>query len=87
MTGSQTALAEFLRLDGDLLDAAADGSTIVSRSGPDVAAWVTGLPARERDALLVEQLRGDVRPDRRPPGRSARRLPRGGIPPQDRCAP
>jgi hypothetical protein len=59
LTGSQTALAEFLRLDGDLLDAAADGSTTVSRSGPDVEAWVAGLPARERDALLVELLRGD----------------------------
>lgn len=59
LTGSQTALAEFLRLDADLVAAAAEGSGPARPPGPDLDAWVARLPARERDALLVELLRGD----------------------------
>jgi hypothetical protein len=60
LTGSQTAFAEFLRIDPDLLAVAASCS--VSRRpapGLDIEAWVAHLPADERDALLVGLLRGD----------------------------
>jgi hypothetical protein len=60
LTGSQTALAEFLRIDRDLLAAAASGSAATNATaGPDVEGWVAGLPAGEREALLVALLRGD----------------------------
>jgi hypothetical protein len=60
LTGSQTALAEFLRVDPDLLAVAAAGSSPRRLApGPDIAAWVGDLPAAERDALLVGLLRGD----------------------------
>lgn len=60
LSGSQVALLEFLRLDGDLLAVAAAGS---ARQRPasevDVEAVVTGLSGGERDALLVALLRGE----------------------------
>jgi hypothetical protein len=59
LTGSQTALAEFLRLDADLLAVAASGSGLRRRTpGPDIEALVADLPADARDALLVGLLRG-----------------------------
>jgi hypothetical protein len=59
LTGSQTALAEFLRIDEDLLAVAAAGSTPRRRTPVDVGGWVAGLAAAERDALLVRLLSGD----------------------------
>jgi hypothetical protein len=50
LTGSQTALAEFLRIDGDLLTVAAVGSTPRRRTPVDVGGWVAGLASTERDA-------------------------------------
>ena len=58
LSGSQTALAQFLRLDGNLIAAAADGSEQALPAGPDVDAWVASLAAPERDALLIKLLRG-----------------------------
>lgn len=59
LTGSQAALVEFLRIEGDLVVVAAAGSTPRRRSPVDIEGWVAGLAAAERDALLVELLRGD----------------------------
>lgn len=59
LTGSQTALVEFLRIDRDLLDVAAAGSAPARGEGLDVARWVAGLSGAERDALLIGLLEGD----------------------------
>lgn len=59
LTGSQAALADFLRLGPDLIAAAAQSSDPASPPGTDLDAWVAKLPARERDALLTALLRGD----------------------------
>lgn len=58
LTGSQTALVEFLRIDRDLIDVAAAGSSPADEQLVDVADWVACLPASERDALLVGLLDG-----------------------------
>jgi hypothetical protein len=58
LSGSQTALAQFLRLDGKLIAAAAEGSEQALPAGLDVDAWVASLAAAERDALLIKLLRG-----------------------------
>jgi hypothetical protein len=55
LTASQRALAEFLRVDDDLLEVAARTSPPVTASAADsgdVAAWVVGLPSAEKDRLL-----------------------------------
>src|SRR4029078_12508501 len=60
LTGSQTALAEFLRIDPDLLAVAASASATRKQApGPDIEGWVANLAAAERDALLIGLLRGD----------------------------
>lgn len=59
LTGSQTALVEFLRIDRDLVDVAAAGSPLVHEARVDVARWVAGLSGSERDALLVGLLEGN----------------------------
>lgn len=59
LTGSQAALVEFLRIDRDLVDVAAAGSPPAREERVDVARWVAGLPAAERDALLVGLLEGN----------------------------
>ena len=59
LTGSQTALVEFLRIDPDLVDVAATGSPPPSDHRVDAARWVAGLPGSERDTLLVELLEGN----------------------------
>lgn len=58
LTGSQTALADFLRIDRDLVDVAAAGSPPAHDERVDVARWVAGLPGSERDALLIGLLEG-----------------------------
>ncbi len=50
---------EFLRIDRDLVEVVAEGSPPGPDERVDVARWVTGLPAEERDALLVGLLQGD----------------------------
>ncbi|GAA1275761.1 hypothetical protein GCM10009609_43480 [Pseudonocardia aurantiaca] len=61
LTGSQAALAEFLRIDADLLRAAAVASGPDQQGDParELAAWIEGLPATDRDELLLELLRGE----------------------------
>jgi hypothetical protein len=60
LTGSQTALVEFLRIDRDLVDVAATGSAPPFERRVDVARWVAGLSGPDRDALLVGLLEGDA---------------------------
>ncbi len=55
------AFVAFLRIDRDLLEAAAAGSPDVEETLPigDVERWVSGLPEAEKTALLVRLIRGD----------------------------
>ncbi len=56
LTGPLEALVEFLRLDADLLQAAAAASAPATPAGPArdrLAAWLRKLPAAEKDALLL----------------------------------
>ena len=49
------AFATFLRVDRDLLDAAAAGSADAEEAFPaeEASRWVSGLPEAEKDALLL----------------------------------
>lgn len=63
MSGPQRALADFLRLDPDLLAAAAEASEPLTMRAPSAAVlgrWVKGLPAADKDVLLMRVLRGDA---------------------------
>ncbi len=56
LSGPQQALVEFLRIDGALLDAAAEASpplTAAQDMTADLRAWVASLPPADKDALLV----------------------------------
>jgi hypothetical protein len=62
LSGAQRALADFLRLDPDLLAAAAEVSEPLTVTVPSAAAlgrWVKGLPEADKDELLLRALRGD----------------------------
>ena len=62
LSGPQRALADFLRLDPDLLAAAAEASDPLTVAVPTAAVlsrWLKGLPAADKDALLLRVLRGD----------------------------
>ena len=56
LTAAQRALADFLRVDADLLDAAAEASpalpTVKAADPHALAAHIAGLPASEKDRLL-----------------------------------
>ena len=57
LSASLESLAEFLRIDGDLLHAAAEASPPISDGGPDrgeVRSWVSQLPAKEKDNLITD---------------------------------
>lgn len=57
LTGPQRALADFLRVDPDLLTAAAQASEPAPAPGPDrreLAAFIASLPAKEKDDLLLQ---------------------------------
>ncbi|WP_326571551.1 hypothetical protein OIE69_09735 [Actinacidiphila glaucinigra] len=57
LTGPQRVLAEFLGVDADLMAVAAEGSRPATAEGLDptaLTAFVAGLPAADKDALLVE---------------------------------
>jgi hypothetical protein len=58
LTASLKSVAEFLRIDPDLL-AVAQRAAIVEAPTRDMAAWVASLPAAEKDAALLTLLRGD----------------------------
>jgi hypothetical protein len=57
-----TALVEFLRVDPDLVAAAADEAEALTIERADVERWVKKLPARDKDAWLVEAVLGPERP-------------------------
>jgi hypothetical protein len=63
LTAAQRALADFLRLDDDLLAIAAQTSPPLEDVAADpgeLAAWVTRLPVAEKDRLLGRVVRGDA---------------------------
>ncbi|MFG1914391.1 hypothetical protein [Micromonospora sp. NPDC048898] len=56
-----TAVAEFLRIDSDLIAAAAAGSAPAAVGEPTSAhlrTWIVGLPARDKDAILTDLITG-----------------------------
>jgi hypothetical protein len=62
-TEAQRALADFLRVDDDLLAAAAQTSPPVEQiaSGPgELSRWVTRLPAAEKNRLLTRVVHGEA---------------------------
>jgi hypothetical protein len=62
LSGPLQALADFLRLDPDLLTAAAEGSpplAVTAPSGAVLGRWVRALPVADKDELLLRVLRGD----------------------------
>ncbi|MEV6321222.1 hypothetical protein AB0M45_08500 [Nocardia sp. NPDC051787] len=63
LTASQRALADFLRLDADLLAVAAQASAPLEQSSDDLAdlpAWLTHLTAVEKDTLLARVVQGEA---------------------------
>ena len=63
LSGPLQALADFLRLDSDLLDVAAAASRPLTEKGPSAAVmrrWVKGLPVADKDEVLLRVLRGDA---------------------------
>ncbi|RZB14406.1 hypothetical protein StrepF001_37860 [Streptomyces sp. F001] len=61
LTGPQRALADFLKVDPDLLTAAAQASEPGPAPGPDrreLAAFIASLPAKEKDNLLLQAVLG-----------------------------
>ncbi len=60
LTGAQQALADFLRLDADLLAEAASASRPRDAVGQNLPReWVSALPAKVKDDALVALLAGD----------------------------
>lgn len=63
LTSAQRALADFLRVDADLLDAAAEASAGLGAEAGDAAAavdqWIKGLTSKEKDAALRRLLSDD----------------------------
>jgi len=62
LSGPLRSLADFLRLDKDLLDTAAQASAPLTTQAPSAAAltkWVTRLPVADKDEVIVRLLRGD----------------------------
>ncbi|WP_406047061.1 hypothetical protein [Kribbella sp. NBC_00889] len=63
LTAAQRALADFLRLDDDLLETAAQTSPPVEEIADDpedIADWVAGLPIADKDRLLRRVVQGDA---------------------------
>ncbi|WP_432984152.1 hypothetical protein [Dactylosporangium sp. CA-233914] len=62
LSGPLRSLADFLRLDHDLLNTAARASAPLTAQAPSAAAltkWVRQLPAADKDEVIVRLLRGD----------------------------
>jgi hypothetical protein len=80
LTAAQSALAGFLRVDPDLLAVAARASTAAPSFTPSrqrLTSWIAGLPAEEKDALLLRFLQGG---DPHLRAEVLRRLAEGGSP-------
>jgi hypothetical protein len=63
LTGPLEVFADFLRVDPDLIEAAAATSGEAAPTGPaagDTAAWVAQLPGSEKDSLLVRVMQGEA---------------------------
>ena len=63
LSGAQANLAEFFRLDPDLLAAAAQNSPRLQADASDDkdrSAWIASLPVRAKDELLVRVMEGDA---------------------------
>jgi hypothetical protein len=63
LTAAQRALADFLRLDDNLLAIAAQTSPppeAIADDPGDLAAWVTHLPATEKNRLLARVVHGEA---------------------------
>jgi hypothetical protein len=63
LTGAQRALADFLRLDNDLLTIAAQTSPPLDEITDDpseLAGWITYLPIAEKDRLLTRVVQGEA---------------------------
>ncbi|WP_255435989.1 hypothetical protein [Salinispora sp. H7-4] len=61
LDASLTALAEFLRIDPDLIATAAAGSSPAASGEPTTAqlrTWVVGLPGRDKDAIMTDLTAG-----------------------------
>jgi hypothetical protein len=52
LTAAQEAMVEFLRIDVDLVAAAASGSAAVTEDGAALRRWLAALSAKEKDAWL-----------------------------------
>lgn len=56
------SLADFLRLDRDLITAAAErssGEQVAGISMKEISAWILTLPSQEKDAFLARMIEGD----------------------------
>jgi hypothetical protein len=63
LTAAQRALADFLRLDNDLIAIAAQASLPLEEAADDpgdLAAWVARLPVTEKNVLLARVARGEA---------------------------
>ena len=63
LTAAQRALADFLRLDDDLLTTAAQASPPLGETADDpddLAVWVARLPVAEKDRLLARVAQGEA---------------------------
>ncbi|MBB4754122.1 hypothetical protein [Actinoplanes lobatus] len=63
LSGPLRALADFLRLDPNLLDVAASVSRPLTEKEPSAAvlrSWVKGLPVADKDEVLLRVLRGEA---------------------------
>jgi hypothetical protein len=62
LTGALERLADFLRLDADLIEAAAGASSGKAPAGPStrrITGWVTALPEAEKNAILRRVVEGE----------------------------
>lgn len=53
LTAAQEAMVEFLRIDVDLVSAAASGSAAAMKDDAPFRRWLAALPAKEKDAWLT----------------------------------
>jgi hypothetical protein len=52
-------VADFLDLDEDLLDIAAEASPVTARNTGELASWIAQLPVAEKNALLLRAAQGE----------------------------